>query len=96
MQVEQRRVIRLSGHHGNGQDGSGCHQLDPERAHEFGQHQGGLSESEVSANAHARPDTKRQVGEPVDRRGAGQKALRDERIRLMPLFAVPVQHPRCR
>jgi len=88
MEAEQRRVIGLGSHHCNGQDRSTCHQFDPKRAHEFGQHQGSLGESEVSANAHARPDTKGQVGEAVDGRGAGQKAFRDKRIRLVPAFAV--------
>jgi diguanylate cyclase (GGDEF)-like protein len=37
LQEELRRVVRLSGHHGNGQNGSRCHQLDPERAHELSQ-----------------------------------------------------------
>ena len=67
---------------------------DLELPHQPRQHQCRLGQRELRADADARADAERQIGEAVGRRRAGQKARRVEHIRLGPEPPVAVQKPR--
>ena len=69
--------------------------LDTEGFDHRGQHQGGLGQGKLCADADSRTDAERQIGRAVGRRRTGEKTRRVEDFRLHPQPPMSVQRPRC-
>ena len=80
-------------HHRHRRHPLGADDLQAELADQAAQDQGRLHQRELRADAHARADAERQVGEAVGRRGAGQEAGGVEPLRVQPALVIAVQDP---
>src|SRR3984893_5516608 len=92
-QAEEGRVVGLGGDDPDRHHRLVTGALDIESPDHSGEDQGGLGQSKLGADADARSDTERQIGEAIGGWGTGKKPCRVEDLRLCPQPAVPVQDP---
>ncbi len=68
-------------------------QFDLELAHQTGENQHRLRQSELRADAGPRAGAERQIGKPPRRFGVRQKPFRNKQIGVTPQLFVAMQHP---
>lgn len=77
-------MVGLGGDDGARSDRQVVGALDVEGLDQGGQHQGGLGQRELGADAHPRADAERQIGETAGRRRIGHEPLGVEGVGRAP------------